>query len=503
MMRDSNEAVKQFRWETIFLEFKAKLPTLVALVKFILPHVSKTLLYFVIGVIIKSRSPHMALVQRAVSVMLYANGANKQVYKCLQPLMVCLSHKRTIALVNRLSEDHDVEVLFWADELKKYIEERSFNYETIGNIDIGQCEDSAAEFSPSRSSVLSRQVSANSSVVDHSFTDGSVADGSGESQESESFWPASDTSHIEMDTSLTFNEYSYIQPDTSISELDVFYIAPAYSPVRSPNDEHSLPGQPVTIDHVARANEDTVGQQTPVNTNEGATAGDVVTVQSNAWSGFKITIDNVDKNFHPSFQRIHHQTKLLHCVHMYAAKDRIDLSLYSNAPPQNVAITPEDILPSLNDLCSIKEHFKVLVSRILVQQMEKFSTQKKDVLWHIPFLYSEEMSMKSTVVPLGVINLNENKIDEMARIMDQIHRYVPTQTNNVTITFADSEETLTYTEYNFHPICCSGDQLTAAREHTAQSVRHHSENELDRLEGLVPVVDDWHTNITLRIHFLL
>ena len=206
-------------------------------------------------------------------------------------------------------------------------------------------------------------MSANSSVVDHSFTDGSVADGSGESQESESFWPASDTSHIEMDTSLTFNEYSYIQPDTSISELDVSYIAPAYSPVRSPNDEHSLPGQPVTIDHVARANEDTVGQQTPVNTNEGATAGDVVTVQSNAWSGFKIAIDNVDKNFHPSFQRIHHQTKLLHCVHMYAAKDRIDLSLYSNAAPQNVAITPEDILPSLNDLCSIKEHFKVLVSR--------------------------------------------------------------------------------------------------------------------------------------------
>ena len=80
MMRDSNEAVKQFRWETIFLEFKAKLPTLVALVKFILPHVSKTLLCFVIGVIIKSRSPHMALVQRAVSVMLYANGANKQVW---------------------------------------------------------------------------------------------------------------------------------------------------------------------------------------------------------------------------------------------------------------------------------------------------------------------------------------------------------------------------------------------------------------------------------------
>jgi len=136
------------------------------------------------------------------------------------------------------------------------------------------------------------------------------------------------------------------------------YVAPAYSPV---NDEHSFPEQPVTADdHVAHANEHIVR---PVNTNEGTMTGDVVTMQPNNWSGFKITIDNVDKNFHPSFQRAHHQTKSLHCVHKYAAKDRIDLSLFSNAPPQDVAITPEDILPSLSGLCSIKEDFTVLVSR--------------------------------------------------------------------------------------------------------------------------------------------
>ena len=79
ILRDSNEAVKQFSWETIYLEFEAKIPTLVALVKLILPQISKTLLCFVIGVIIKSRSPHMALVLRAVLVMLYAN---KQVWTC-------------------------------------------------------------------------------------------------------------------------------------------------------------------------------------------------------------------------------------------------------------------------------------------------------------------------------------------------------------------------------------------------------------------------------------
>ena len=84
MMRDTNEAVKRFSWETILREFESKLPTLVALVKLVLPHVSKTNLCFVIGVIVKCRSPHMALIQRAVSVMLYANGANKQVRACVR-----------------------------------------------------------------------------------------------------------------------------------------------------------------------------------------------------------------------------------------------------------------------------------------------------------------------------------------------------------------------------------------------------------------------------------
>jgi len=149
--------------------------------------------------------------------------------------------------------------------------------------------------------------------------DGSVPDSSGESHESESSWPISDVSHIEMDTSLTFNEYSYVQPDTSISELDVSYVAPAYSPVRSPIDECGTPGQLVTNDRVVLANEDT---DAIADTNEGAMVEVIMAVKPYTWSGFKITIDNVDKNFHPSFQRIHLQTKSLHRVHMYAAKDQ-------------------------------------------------------------------------------------------------------------------------------------------------------------------------------------
>ena len=41
-----------------------------------------------------------------------------QIYRCLQPLMVSYSHSGCIKLIDRLSEDHDIKVKFWCDELK-------------------------------------------------------------------------------------------------------------------------------------------------------------------------------------------------------------------------------------------------------------------------------------------------------------------------------------------------------------------------------------------------
>ena len=45
-------------------------------------------------------------------------------------------------------------------------------------------------------------------------------------------------------------------------------------------------------------------------------------------------------------------------------------------------------------------------------------------------------------------------------------------------------------ENSFDHIACTGD---LAHHRTAKAVRRHSENELDRLEGSVPSVEDWHT----------
>lgn len=41
-----------------------------------------------------------------------------QLYYNLQPLNVCLSYQGTLNLIAQLSEDHDIEVQEWADEIK-------------------------------------------------------------------------------------------------------------------------------------------------------------------------------------------------------------------------------------------------------------------------------------------------------------------------------------------------------------------------------------------------
>ena len=78
ILRESYEAVKRFSWESIWLEYQAKVPTLLALLTGLLPKAEKKFITFVVSLLLKRRK-HMSLVQRVVSLVLYGNAAKKQV----------------------------------------------------------------------------------------------------------------------------------------------------------------------------------------------------------------------------------------------------------------------------------------------------------------------------------------------------------------------------------------------------------------------------------------
>ncbi len=51
------------------------------------------------------------------------------------------------------------------------------------------------------------------------------------------------------------------------------------------------------------------------------------------------------------------------------------------------------------------------------------------------------------------------------------------------------------------PVLFGGDQLTVARARGAQKAKIHSVSPLSRLDGFVPMIEDWHAKvILLKVH---
>ncbi len=81
ILLDTVEAVKNFSWDAVILELQHKMPTLMHLLSSLVtnPSRKKPLLCLLASQVLKQQYPKLCLVQRAVSVLLYGNGTNKQV----------------------------------------------------------------------------------------------------------------------------------------------------------------------------------------------------------------------------------------------------------------------------------------------------------------------------------------------------------------------------------------------------------------------------------------
>jgi L1 cell adhesion molecule like protein len=147
-----------------------------------------------------------------------------------------------------------------------------------------------------------------------------------------------------------------------------------------------------------------------------------------------------------------------------------------------------------------------------------FFDQSNQVTWHIEHKYYEELSKKSEIVryttyytrnfilhrhdickliqvPLGVVLKNPQRIQEMIGIMRELQKYVPAVTQEHTLKVGNQEYNTKHD--TLHPILFGGDQLTARNARSAQTASSSETTCLSRLEGLVPVFEDWHTRMCL------
>ena len=98
-------------------------------------------------------------------------------------------------------------------------------------------------------------------------------------------------------------------------------------------------------------------------------------------------------------------------------------------------------------------------------------------------------------MPLGIILRNENKVDENRRIMDELHKYVPAKEVHCQNTLPNGETDEETTEKLYQVLF--GDQLTVARARSVTGMRRTHDTNKEKLQGLIPVVEDWHARVTL------
>ena len=108
----------------------------------------------------------------------------------------------------------------------------------------------------------------------------------------------------------------------------------------------------------------------------------------------------MDSKVKPRHMRSDQQSTDLHYFHLYATRDRVDLSDASNEPP---SINPDpilsDLLPSDSDVEAMMSNFGILVARILIQYMPFFKKHFSDVVvHHIPDDHESETEKVSEVV---------------------------------------------------------------------------------------------------------
>ena len=85
----------------------------------------------------------------------------------------------------------------------------------------------------------------------------------------------------------------------------------------------------------------------------------------------------------------------------------------------------------------------------------------------------------------------------MVAIMAHLHQYAPMVESVEEVHVTSIDKTVQVTSACARPILVGGDQLTAARARGAQKAKVNALTPRSRLEGLVPMVEDWHTKVTL------
>ena len=93
--------------------------------------------------------------------------------------------------------------------------------------------------------------------------------------------------------------------------------------------------------------------------------------------------------------------------------------------------------------------------------------------------------------------LNENKGDDMIEILKHLHQYIPQEEIEKEIYIPHMNIYRKKPVVYQHKLLLGGDQLTVARVRGAQTAMSNGTSPNIKLEGFIPTIQDWHTQVVL------
>nr|XP_054763564.1 uncharacterized protein LOC129270188 [Lytechinus pictus] len=194
-------------------------------------------------------------------------------------------------------------------------------------------------------------------------------------------------------------------------------------------------------------------------------------------NGYQLLMDNVDLVIQARHPTRTNYGKDLHMVHMMAVEHRVHGHHLPNAHPVSTidSVDTADFLPNLEDNKMLRRDWMILSARIIGAHIPSLSSAMSTFPSRIQHEHMEEMRSKSNVVNLGVLMENENSTDGIIKIVRHMHQYCP----------GDDTD---------HPstILSAGDLLTCERMSSCIEQQRNSTSPSGRLEGLMPVIADFH-----------
>lgn len=133
----------------------------------------------------------------------------------------------------------------------------------------------------------------------------------------------------------------------------------------------------------------------------------------------KLNGDNLDLYVTTNDVRMDNKSKYYHFFATDLTFDRVECKNLEDSKPigDTKNITYKNFVPSPNEISKFKESLKVLLGRILCENIDHFSWMKTIIPKHIPHDYENAMSKKSEVFLLPVLLKNEQSLSDCIHIL--------------------------------------------------------------------------------------